>query len=219
MKSHSPCYPSRWGGGSGYKWLVHKFFSKDWNFLKLLNLLAQVSNTGPFMVLLIQWSHHENTPLWFNPCKSHFYVVKLGFTGVNSIFAQKHRLFILVQPPQRGTSNEYTQSRLRAEIWKEWNISLCYFHVNNFLTTSEIISFFPLSKIKISSQVPKCWLFIWKMFLFSILIHCSFSMKSLYTFNPYKPHIYKVTLGFAVLYIIVFIFAQKHRPWVLIRAT
>ena len=37
----------------------------------------------------------------FNPVKSHFYTVKLGFTGVYIDFlisAQKHRLWVLVRP-------------------------------------------------------------------------------------------------------------------------
>ena len=45
----------------------------------------------------------------FDPLKPHFYIVKLGFTGVYIIFlisAQKHRLWVLV----RGSSNEYPQS-------------------------------------------------------------------------------------------------------------
>ena len=36
----------------------------------------------------------------FDPVKPHFYIVKLGFTGVNIIFlisAQKHRLWVFVR--------------------------------------------------------------------------------------------------------------------------
>ena len=36
----------------------------------------------------------------FDPLKPHFYIVKLGFTGVNIIFlisAQKHRLWVLIR--------------------------------------------------------------------------------------------------------------------------
>ena len=36
----------------------------------------------------------------FNPLKPHFYIVKLGFTGVYTIFlisAQKHRLWVLIR--------------------------------------------------------------------------------------------------------------------------
>ena len=49
----------------------------------------------------------------FDPLKLHFYIVKLGFTGVYIIF-----LFLLksidcgysLEPPLRGGSNEYPQS-------------------------------------------------------------------------------------------------------------
>ena len=48
-----------------------------------------------------------------DPHKPHFYIVKLGFTGVYIIF-----LFLLknidcgysLEPPRRGGSNEYQQS-------------------------------------------------------------------------------------------------------------
>ena len=49
----------------------------------------------------------------FDPLKPHFYIVKLGFTGVYIIFlisAQKHRLWYSLEPPRRGGSNEYPQS-------------------------------------------------------------------------------------------------------------
>ena len=49
----------------------------------------------------------------FDPLKPHFYIVKLGFTGIGIIF-----LFLLkdidcgysLEPPRRGGSNEYPQS-------------------------------------------------------------------------------------------------------------
>ena len=51
----------------------------------------------------------------FDPLEPHFYIVKLGFTGVNIIFlisAQKHRLWVLVRTAsaRRGSCNEYPQS-------------------------------------------------------------------------------------------------------------
>ena len=54
------------------------------------------------------------------PLKPHFYIEKLGFTGVYIIF-----LFLLenidcvysLEPPRRGGSNEYPQSMFWAEIW------------------------------------------------------------------------------------------------------
>ena len=48
-----------------------------------------------------------------DPLKPHFYIVKLGFTGVYFIFlisAQRHRLWYSLKPPRRGGSNEYPQS-------------------------------------------------------------------------------------------------------------
>ena len=45
----------------------------------------------------------------FDPLKPHFYIVKLGFTGIYIIFlisAQNHRLWLSLEPPRRGGSNE-----------------------------------------------------------------------------------------------------------------
>ena len=56
----------------------------------------------------------------FDPFKHHFYIVKLGFTGVYTIFhisAQKTDCEYSLEPPQRGGSNEYTQSMFWADIW------------------------------------------------------------------------------------------------------
>ena len=44
----------------------------------------------------------------FDPRKPHFYIVKLGFTGVYIIFlisAQKHRLWVLVRTASSSTHN------------------------------------------------------------------------------------------------------------------
>ena len=57
----------------------------------------------------------------FDPLKSHFYIVKLGFTGVYIIFlisAQNIDYGYSLEPPRRGGSNEYPQSMFWAEIWK-----------------------------------------------------------------------------------------------------
>ena len=48
-----------------------------------------------------------------DPLKPHFYIVKLGFTGVYIIFhisAQNIDCGYSLEPPQRGGSNEYPQS-------------------------------------------------------------------------------------------------------------
>ena len=46
------------------------------------------------------------------PLKPHFYIVKLGFTGVYIIFAQKHRLWVLVR------TSSTRLSMFWAEVWK-----------------------------------------------------------------------------------------------------
>ena len=49
----------------------------------------------------------------FEPIKPNFYIVKLGLTGVYIIFlisAQKHILWVSLEPPRRCGSNEYPQS-------------------------------------------------------------------------------------------------------------
>ena len=62
--------------------------------------------------------HISKTRLYnFDPLKPHFYTVKLGFTGVSDISAQKHKLRVLVRTPCRGDYNEYQQC-FWEEIWK-----------------------------------------------------------------------------------------------------
>ena len=63
----------------------------------------------------------------FDPLKPHFYIVKLGFTGVYIIFvisAQNIDCGCSLEPPRRGGSNEYPQSMFWAEIWKKYQ---CFF--------------------------------------------------------------------------------------------
>ena len=55
------------------------------------------------------------------PLKPHFFIVKLGFTGVYIIFlisAQNIDCRYSLEPPHRGGSNEYPQSMFWAETWK-----------------------------------------------------------------------------------------------------
>ena len=59
-------------------------------------------------------THITKTYLYnFDPLKPHFYIVKLGFTGVYIIFditAQNTDFGYSLEPPRRGGSNEYPQS-------------------------------------------------------------------------------------------------------------
>ena len=55
----------------------------------------------------------------FDPLEPHFYIEKLGFTGVCIIFlifAQNIDCGYSLEPPHRGGSNEYPQSMFCAEI-------------------------------------------------------------------------------------------------------
>ena len=58
----------------------------------------------------------------FDPIQPHFYIVKLGFTGVyiTLISAQKHSIDCRysLEPPRRGGFNEYPQSMFLAKIWQ-----------------------------------------------------------------------------------------------------
>ena len=64
--------------------------------------------------------HITKTRLYnFDPIKPHFYIVKLGFTGVNFTFlisAQSIDCGYTLEPPRRGDSNGYPQSMFLAEI-------------------------------------------------------------------------------------------------------
>ena len=56
-----------------------------------------------------------------DPLKPHFYIVKLGFTGVYIIFlisSKNINCGYSLEPPHRGSSNEYSQSMFWAEIKK-----------------------------------------------------------------------------------------------------
>ena len=48
-------------------------------------------------------------------------------------------------------------------------------------------------------------------------LHMPITKTHLYYSDPLKPQFYTVKLGFTGVYIILPIFAQKHRLWVLIR--
>ena len=68
----------------------------------------------------------------FNPLKPHFYIVKLGFTGVYIIFlisAQNIDCGYSLEPPRRGGSNEYLQSLFWAGIWKISEVFIWKFSV------------------------------------------------------------------------------------------
>ena len=66
-------------------------------------------------------SSRKHTYIILTPLKPHFYIVKLGFTGVYIIFLISAQIIDCVyslEPPHRCGSNEYPQSIFCAEIWK-----------------------------------------------------------------------------------------------------
>ena len=69
-----------------------------------------------------EFAHITKTCLYnIDPLQPHFYIVKLGFTGVYIIFlisAQNIDCGYLLEPPRWGGSNEYPQSMFWAGIWK-----------------------------------------------------------------------------------------------------
>ena len=72
--------------------------SRCWGLWRLVATLLHITKTRLY---------------YFDPLKPHFYIVKLGFTGVYIIFlifAQTIDCGYLLEPPRRGCSNEYPQS-------------------------------------------------------------------------------------------------------------
>ena len=67
-------------------------------------------------------SSRKHTYIILTPLKPHFYMVKLGFTGLYIIFLILLKKNIgcgySLEPPRRGGSNEYPQSMFWTEIWK-----------------------------------------------------------------------------------------------------
>ena len=85
------------------------------------------NDSGVIKSLNMLWLYITKTYLYnFGPLKPHFYIVKLGFTGVYIIFlisANNIDCGYSLEPPRRGGynecgSNEYPQSMFWAEIWK-----------------------------------------------------------------------------------------------------
>ena len=68
-----------------------------------------------------------------DPLKPHFCIVKLGFTGVYIIFhisAQNIDCGYSLEPPRRGGSNEYPQSKFLSRHKKNIRIFyLIFFHI------------------------------------------------------------------------------------------
>ena len=90
-----------------------------------------------------------------DPLKPHFYIVKLGFTGVYIIFlifARNIDCWYSLEPPRRGGSNEYPLSMFWAKIWRISKFFIFffffyYFFLFIYLFISFIYFFFFCDKI------------------------------------------------------------------------
>ena len=116
-------FPKSWS----QKWKVGVTYSKS-GVNEISVSLVKISYSFSceniiLFILDIHWFHHiTKTRLYnFDPLKPHFYIVKLGFTGVYIIFlisAQNIDCGFSLELPRWGGSNEYPQSMFWAEIWK-----------------------------------------------------------------------------------------------------
>ena len=91
------------------------------NIMLFIIYLSVIPFSNSWFSYSLIWNITKTYQYNFDPLKLHFYKVKLGFTGVYImilISAQKHRLWHSLEPSQWGSSNEYPQSMLWAEIWK-----------------------------------------------------------------------------------------------------
>ena len=77
------------------------------NLLKLLKVILESCYLKLHMYITKTYLYN------FDPLKPHFYILKLGFAGVQVIFlisAQNMDCGYSLEPPRRGGSNEYPQS-------------------------------------------------------------------------------------------------------------
>ena len=97
-------------------------------FFSLIWLISQAMGFWLVREIVITKTRLYN----FDPLKPHFYIVKLGFTGVYIVFlitAQNIDCGYSLELPQWGRSNEYPQSMFWAEIWKISEVFIWIFSV------------------------------------------------------------------------------------------
>ena len=93
------------GGGGGWG---ENLANTEFSIKLILKTFTHASSDIHVLVLI-----RKTCPCNEYPLKPHFYIVKLGYAGVNLFF-----LFLLqnidcgysLEPPRRGTSNVYPQS-------------------------------------------------------------------------------------------------------------
>ena len=98
-------------------WLPQPLKPSGWGWPARINYIQTV------FILLLTCTFITKTCLYnFDPLKPHFYIVKLGFTGVYIIFlisAQKHRLWVLVRTasPQKYEKYQSFLSEIFSFFW------------------------------------------------------------------------------------------------------
>ena len=113
---HEVSNPFFFSGKKKRKIMISNFSSADSAHLMQVSLSKTCLTVCVSLCYLtneVEDPYHEKRLYKFDPLKPHFYIVKLGFTGVYIIF-----LFLLrnidcgysLEPPHRGDSNEYPQS-------------------------------------------------------------------------------------------------------------
>ena len=136
----------------------------------------------------------------FDPLQSHFYIVKLRFTGVYIIFlicAQNIGFVYSLEPPRRGGSNEYPQSIFWAEIWK----------ISEFLSEN-----FQFLEVKFSIYLNMC---VFVMLSFFTVMRTMIRMRDLSAdLSLWLAHISKGTFSHVaaqdVLFVILFTSQNSH---------
>ena len=110
---------------STYTVLMHSIMEPNLLILQL-GLSNQVTSFEPILGIITKTCLYS-----FDPLKPHFYIVKLGFTGVYIIF-----LILLehidcgysLEPPRRGGSNEYKNLCFEQKYEKYLNFCLKIFN-------------------------------------------------------------------------------------------
>ena len=106
------------------RWLGQLIFSVPLWILRPSRMIEKCiwgSLLRPAWPRLASPAHNITKTCLYNtePLKPHFYILKLGLTGVYIIFlisAQKHRLWYSLEPPCRGGSNEYIDAQ-KHRLW------------------------------------------------------------------------------------------------------
>ena len=165
----------------------------------------------------LNFRNFDITTLWYScngiPQYMHVLYV-LGHTKCKTIitcFTKTSEKNVFFESKQHILeSKSYIHTRIYWLCWK--NNSTCTTQ-NIGLSDVFLLKFFGIASLAPKDKKPRIAL-RWRMRrCFTITKTC------LYIFDPFKPHLYIVKLGFTGVYIIFLISAQIHRLWVLVRTT